>query len=349
MSTLALAISTHLSPAENQSREDSIDALFAEFNGAATPGAAVMIIHEGKAVLTRTYGMADREKKIPVSAATNFRLASVSKQFTAMSVLMLAEKGKLSLDDSIVKFFPEFPDYGKAITVRHLLNHTSGMPDYEDLVPEGTTLQVTDRDVLLLVMKQPSGMFAPGAKYHYSNSAYALLSLIVEVVSGETFPAYLKRHIFSPLQMAHTLAYVPGVSSVPNRAFGFAKNKDGVAPSDQSLTSAVLGDGGIYSSLNDLFHWDQALYTDKLVSRATLAKAFSSTVATDKPETGYGYGWYVGNHRGLDHVWHSGSTCGFTTRLERFPQRQFTVIILTNRRNAPLDGLAKKIADLYLF
>lgn len=264
-------------------------------------------------------------------------------------MLLLAEKKKLSLDDRLTKFFPEFPGHGKEITVRHLLTHTSGVPDYEDHIPAGTTIPLSDRDVLLILCQQGTPQFAAGKQFHYSNSGYALLALLVETVSGETFPAYLKKHIFDPLGMTNSVAYVPGVSSIPHRSFGYAKKDQGWDFSDQSVTSAVLGDGGIYSSINDMFKWDQALYTEKLISKSLLEEAFKiHSSKSDFDDSGYGYGWYICRKCQTPQVWHYGSTCGFSTKIERFPSRKLSFIILTNRREAGLDPIARKLTELYL-
>jgi CubicO group peptidase (beta-lactamase class C family) len=326
-----------------------VDALFQGFNHAGSSGASVMVIKGGKVVLAKGYGLANLEEGVPCGTNTNFRLASVTKQFTAMAVMMLAERGKLSLDERLTDCFPEFPAYGSQITLRHLLTHTSGLIDYEDVIPKGTTLPVLDREVLGVLMQQTKTYFPPGTKYRYSNSAYALLALIVEARSGNTFARFLSENIFRPLKMTDTLAYERGLSVVPNRAYGYSPDAGGFRRTDQSLTSSVLGDGGIYSSVGDLCQWDQALYTDKLVSRKMLKLAFTPGPATEHPDTGYGFGWFIGQYRGLREVWHSGNSLGFTTRIARFPDKKFTVIILTNRNEAPIAEFAHRIADWYLF
>jgi CubicO group peptidase (beta-lactamase class C family) len=264
-----------------------------------------------------------------------------------MSVLILAEHGKTSLDDHITTFLPEFPSYGKGITVRHLLTHTSGLPDYENFIPPGTTIPLSDRDVLWILCQRKKGTFPQGTQFHYSNSGYALLALIVEKVSGETFQAFLRRHIFQPLGMNNTLAYVAGISSVSDRAYGYSSTKDRFEFSDQSLTSAVLGDGGIYSSVVDLAKWDAALDAEKLVSRKMLERAFTAhSPKSDFEGSGYGFGWYIDDYRGAKRIWHYGSTCGFSTKIDRFPEKHLTVIILTNRDGANVSELAQKIIDL---
>jgi CubicO group peptidase (beta-lactamase class C family) len=345
MTALCASATAQLSSKETA----AIDALFTSWIKPDAPGASVMVIHSGKAIFAKGYGLADLEKRIPCNTNTNFRLASVTKQFTAMAVLMLAERKKLSLDERLMDFFPEFPAYGRAITVRHLLTHTSGLVNYEDEIPPGTTLPVLDQDVLRIEMRQTRTYFAPGTQYRYSNSAYALLALIVEQRSGQTFACFLKQHIFAPLKMANTLAYEEGLSVVPNRAFGHSPAAGDFTRTDQSLTSSVLGDGGIYSSVVDLAKWDAVLYTTKLVRRKTLEEAFTPAVATDKPGRSYGFGWYLGEYRGLRAIWHSGETRGFRTRLARFPERKFAVIILANRSDAVLEEFPGKIADIVLF
>lgn len=336
---------------EPDERLSRIDTLFREFDQPGAPSASVMIISNGKVLLAKSYGLADLEKKIPATPDTDYRLASVTKQFTAMAIMQLADAGKLSIDDPITKFFPEFPKYGKKITVRNLLNHTSGLWDYEELIPKGATIPVLDINALRLVMQQDKTYFPPGAQFRYSNTGFALLALIVEKVSGETFASYLHKHIFAPLHMDQTLAYEGGISTVVNRAFGYTQTPEGFKRTDQSLTSSVLGDGGVYSSINDLRKWDEALYGTKLVSRNMLKAAFTpgpNTRHGDGPLQ-YGFGWFIGDYRGLRNIWHSGESIGFTTRIERFPDRKFTVIILTNRNDAKISDIPHKIADLYLF
>jgi CubicO group peptidase (beta-lactamase class C family) len=327
-----------------------IDTLFEDFNRTGAPGASVTVIQNGKVLFVKGYGLANVEEKIRCTPETNFRLASLTKQFTAMSILILADRGKLSLDDSLIEFFPEFRSYAKQITVRHLLGHTSGLIDYEDLIPADTSIPVLDRDVLRLLLKQNKTYFSPGSKFRYSNSGYSLLSLIVEVRSGMPFAQFLKKNIFQPLKMNNSLAYEQGFSIIPNRAFGYTASGESFTRTDQSLTSSVLGDGGIYTSVSDLFKWDQALYTTKLVSAKCLKLAFTpNPLSTDFPNSHYGFGWYIGEYRGLREIWHYGETRGFTTRIARFPEKKFTLVILTNRNDAKISELPHKITDLYLF
>jgi CubicO group peptidase (beta-lactamase class C family) len=344
-----LTLLSHSAMSEPAMTTAKLDALFTDYNGPNSPGACVMVIQNGKILVAKGYGLSDLEKTTACSTNTNFRLASVTKQFTAMAVMILAERKKLSLNERLTDFFPEFPEYGKAITVRHLLSHTSGLIDYEDVMPKGTEIPVLDRDVLRLLMQQEKTYFPPGSKYKYSNSGFALLAQIVEARSGNTFAHFLKKNIFEPLKMSNTLAYEQGVSAVPNRAYGYSAEGNGFKRTDQSLTSSVLGDGGIYSSVADMYQWDQALYTSKLVSPRMLKLAFTPQVETEHPNTGYGFGWMIGEYRGVKEIWHSGNTRGFSTRIARFPEKKFSVIILTNRNEANISDPPHKIADLFLF
>lgn len=351
---MAMVLNPQMSTALDAAQTNRVDALFKEFDQPHAPGASVLVIHQGKTVFAKGYGLADLERKTPCTVTSNFRLASVSKQFTAMAVLILSERGKLNLEETLADVFPEFPAYGKTITIKQLLTHTSGLLDYEDLISPGTTLPVLDQDVLRILMTVPDTQkaptyFAPGAQYRYSNSAFALLALIVEARSGQTFAHFLKENIFTPLQMTNTLAYEQGLSVVPQRVFGHTHKPGGWQRTDQSLTSSVLGDGGIYSSVTDLMKWDQALYTTKLVSERTLNAAFQPIVATKKSGRSYGFGWFVSEYRGLKEIWHSGDSIGFRTRISRLPEKEFTVIILSNRSDAHLDDFPHQVAEIVLF
>jgi len=322
--------------------EEKVDRLFKDYSGTQTPGAAVMIIKEGRLILKKGYGMANIEAQTAVTDSANFRLASLTKQFTAMSIMMLVEAGKLNYEDRLTAWFEDFPEYGRNISVRHLLQHTSGLIDYESLIPDTATRQVLDEDVLQMMIKQDSTYFEPGSDYRYSNSAYALLARLVEVVSGLRFAEFLQEYIFNPMDMNNTVAYEEGISTIPNRAYGYTLTDSGVVFSDQSLTSAVLGDGGIYSSLTDYFKWDQALYKDQLISAETWKRA------TTPYKESYGFGWRIDEYKGHRRMHHTGSTRGFRNVVRRFPDDRFTVLILTNRNDPDVAPLADQLVDWYL-
>jgi CubicO group peptidase (beta-lactamase class C family) len=333
-----------------------IDALFRDYAGDA-PGASVLVLRDGKTRFKKSYGLAELETKRRATPRTNYRLASVSKQFTATAVLLLASRGQLSLDDTLPKFFPDFPAYGREIRVRHLLNHSSGLLDYEDFVPRDAAEPVLDAGVLAILQRQDRTYFAPGSAFRYSNSGYALLALIVEKVSGRAFAEFLHRNIFSPLGMRHTQMNLRDAWRKSPRAFGYSRRDAGWERTDQSLTSYVLGDGGIYSSLEDLARWERELAAPRLLRAETLRQAMSSTIearalAEDRAAAageplGYGYGWFVGTYRGLPVVWHGGSTRGFRTHILRIPGRRLAVIILTNRNEGDVATLARRIADVF--
>jgi CubicO group peptidase (beta-lactamase class C family) len=330
------------------SNDAKVDRLFADYSGKNVPGAAIMVIHDGQTIFEKGYGEANLEKQIPVETQTNFRLASFTKQFTAMCIMMLKERGKLDYDQTLTDIFPDFPMYGKKITIRHLLHHVSGLVAYEDLIPDSATVQVLDKDVLRMMMGQDSTYFPPGTEYRYSNSGYAMLAMIIEKVSGKRFADFLKENIFDPLGMQNTVAYENGISTVNHRAFGYTKEADHFEFTDQSITSAVLGDGGIYTSVDDLFKWDQALYTEKLVKKSTLQEAFTSGILTNGKKIDYGYGWMIDDYRDHHRLYHTGSSRGFATIIQRYPEDKFTVMILSNRSEPPLTQIADKLTDLFL-
>jgi CubicO group peptidase (beta-lactamase class C family) len=216
------------------------------------------------------------------------------------------------------------------------------LKDYEDLIPPETIIPLKDRDVLALLVKEQEGDFPPGSRYRYSNSGYALLALIVEQVSGQTFADFLRNSIFNPSDMAGTVAFEKGISTVSERAFGHSLTDSGFASTDQSITSSVLGDGGIYSSLTDLAKWARALDKHTLVSLQTMESIFHPHVNTDEGAA-YGYGWFIGTWRGRRMVWHHGSTIGFRTAILRIPDLQLSVIVLANRSDFDAGKFARKV------
>lgn len=334
-----------------------IDAIFAPLKSSNAPGVAVLVVRDGKPVFRRGYGVTDLRTLDPITPQTDFRLASFTKQFTAACIMLLVKDGKLHYDDHLTDIFPEFPAYGNPITIRNLLNHTSGLPDYEDLLtarypntPDEKIPQILDAGVLKLLEAQSAGKFPPGSKWEYSNSGYAVLAMIVERVSGTPFGEFLHERIFAPLQMDHTLAYEKGKNEVPHRAYGHSKEKNGWRETDQSSTSAVLGDGGIYSSIDDLAKWDRALREHTLLSEAEMRSALTPVrpagAAAQYPS--YGFGWFLDPYRGHKRMFHDGETVGFRTTIQRFPDDNLTVIVLANRSDVNAEGLALKVGDLYL-
>jgi CubicO group peptidase (beta-lactamase class C family) len=340
-----------------------IDNIFAAAGVRAenNPGAAVLVTNNGGVLFQRGYGVADLHSFRRIDARTNFRLASCMKQFTAMASMLLVHDGILHYDDRLTDVFSEFPEYGRAIKISNLLNHTSGLQDYEDLMPSPDPalpveqIQVQDAGVLDLLKRQTSTKFTPGTKWEYSNSGYVLLGLIVQKVSGKTFHDFLHDRVFQPLNMSNTIAYVRGKNDVSSRAFGHSLEAGSWKQTDQSPTSATLGDGGVYSSLEDLTKWDEALRRNTLLSQQEMQPALTPVKVSSGQVTGpdgspaaYGFGWFLNPYRDHQRMWHYGETIGFRTTIQRFVADNVTIIVLCNRADLNPSALALLIADLFL-
>jgi CubicO group peptidase (beta-lactamase class C family) len=352
---MAVILLAGVSCAAQDATESSIDSIFAPLADAKSPGVAVLVRKDGRAVFQRGYGVADLRTSRQIDARTDFRLASFTKQFTAMSIMLLVHDGKLRYDQRITDVFPDFPDYGRAITIRHLMMHTGGLPDYEDLMGSTWTAdhQIQDDEVLSLLEHQTAPKFAAGTQWAYSNSGYVVLGLIVAKVSGEPFWEFLHDRIFGPLGMNQTIAFVKGTNIVPHRAFGHTKEASGFVETDQSPTSATQGDGGVYSNLEDLAKWDAALAAHTLVSEREMKGALTPVKLNDQSQPvsegrpiSYGFGWFLDPYKGHARMWHSGSTLGFRTVIDRFTNDKLTIIILCNRTDLDPSELALKVVDL---
>jgi CubicO group peptidase (beta-lactamase class C family) len=348
-----------------------IDAIFSPVADAKSPGVAVLVRKDGRIVFERGYGVRDLRTLAKIDARTNFRLASCTKPFTAMAIMLLVHDGKLRYEDKLTDVFPDFPAYGQTITIRNLLNQTSGLQDYESLMEQrehATSLlwseqdQIQDADVLNLLEQHSGTQFAPGSKWAYSNSGYVVLGLVVAKVSGKPFGQFLHERIFAPLKMDQTIAYQKGKNQISDRAFGHSKETNAWKQMDQSSTSATLGDGGVYSSLNDLAKWDEALERHALLSENEMQAALTPVklgggatpqwpADSDRPEgtpVAYGFGWFLDPYRGHARMWHYGETMGFHTYIERFVDDRLSIIVLCNRTDLNPEELAGKVADLYL-
>ncbi|MCU1240885.1 MAG: beta-lactamase [Candidatus Acidoferrum typicum] len=361
-------------PRESGAEDDlsaRINRIFTALGDDKSPGLGVLVRKDGRTAFERGYGVRDLRSFAKIDSQTNFRLASCSKQFTAMSIMLLVHDGKLRYNDKLTDVFPDFPAYGKAITIRNLLNHTSGLPDYEDLMAAAEkrkgasiwsdTHQIQDAEVLNLLEQEKAGKFTPASQWSYSNSGYVVLGLVVAKLSGKPFREFLRERIFAPLKMSQTIAYQEGQNEVTNRAYGHSKEGDAWKQTDQSPTSATLGDGGIYSSLNDLAKWDEALAQHTLLSengmRLALTPAQLTTGAqpqwpanSDRAQgtpVAYGFGWFLDPYRNYVRMWHYGDTSGFHTYIERFPADRLTIIILCNRTDLDPESLATKVADMF--
>lgn len=350
-----------------------IDSIFASVTSPDAPGLTVLVRKDDRVAFERGYGVRGLRTRAKIAATTNFRLASCTKQFTAMAIMLLVHDHKLSYDTRLTDVFPDFPAYGKSIAIRNLLNHTSGLQDYEDLMTAAqppnklpvwtATHQIQDPEVLKLLERQTTTKFPPGTKWEYSNSGYVVLGLVVAKVSGEPFGDFLRDRVFTPLNMQDTIVYVNGKNEVANRAFGYSKNGNSWQDTDQSPTSATLGDGGVYSSLDDLAKWDEALNNHVLLSEKEMQPALApvnvphATAAAADAEANanipanalaqYGFGWFLNSYNGHQRMWHDGGTSGFRTTIQRFTADHLTIIILCNRTDLNPSALAERVSDLF--
>ena len=358
---MALLSWSNAAPA--QVSASAIDSLFSKFVSAHDPGCAVLVIKDGQPVFRKGYGVTDLPTLRKIGPETNFRLASLTKQFTAMAVMLLVHDGKLHYEDHLTDVFPDFPAYGKAITIRQLLNHTSGLLDYEDIlakqyagISDDKIPQIRDAGVLDLLKQQTGTKFIPGTRWEYSNSGYVLLAMVVEKQSGMKFGDFLHQRIFTPLSMTGTIAYEKGRNEVTHRAYGHTRTTATWSETDQSSTSATLGDGGVYTSLDDLEKWDRALADHSLLTAKETEPALTAATAANsaplqQPDGSvaslYGFGWFLDPYRGHRRYSHYGETVGFRNAIQRFPDDHLTVIVLSNRAEVDAPALATSVADLY--
>ncbi len=317
------------------------------FCGSA-PGGAVLA-SSGKTVWSAGFGLADLEAKVPISADTRFLIGSVSKQFTAMAVLILAEKGKLGLDDPVTRYFPSFPAYGQAITLRHLLTHTSGIPEYlvDDFWndPQHLDRDVSLAEVIAMIHTYQQPDFAAGTAFSYCNSAYVLLGDIIQQCSGQGYGDFLRETLLRPAGMSRTLVGEDPRQVAADQARGYRQGSDGAwEPAPYTMATIGWADGNLISTVKDLYLWHRFLQDHPPVSKKWFDVAFTPTTLLDGSPTGYGLGWFINERRGLQEVWHSGGTQGFTARFSRFPGADTTIVILTNYETSPRDYLTGVLA-----
>lgn len=325
-----------------------VDAVFARYSR-ATPGCAVGVSAEGTRALARGYGMADLEHDVPIAADTIFEAGSVSKQFTAAAVLLLARDGKLSIDDPVKTYVPELPDYGKPLLIRHILNHTSGLRDWGSVAAIAgwprTTRVHTHGHVLDIVSRQEALNFAPGSRWSYSNTGFNLAAIVVSRVSGVSFADFTRDRLFAPLGMTDTSWRDDYTRIVKRRAIAYAE-KDGVFHTDMPFEN-VHGNGGLLTTVGDLLKWNRNFSSPTVGDAAFVALQQQPGRFNDGRAHDYAFGLYVGTRQGLREVYHSGSTAGYSAFLTRFPDRGVSVAVLCNvSTNAT--RLAHAVADQYL-
>lgn len=334
--------------AQQAENDALIKYLFRDFQG-DKPGASFAVIKNNEIIAQGNYGLAEVEKKIPTSAKTNYRIASVSKQFTAAAIQMLVERKQLKYKTKLSKIFSAFPAYGKDITLHHLLTHRAGLIEYGNFLEEGRTEQILDAEILQTLMKQEGTLFPPNSKYKYSNSGYAVLAETVAKVSGMSFKKFVESQIFAPLDMKNSKVFL-AEEAIPNRAYGYSVGDTSIVQKDQNLSSAVQGDGGIYMSVADYFKWDQALYEERILTDFAKQVAFTAYHEDGATmEEGYGYGWRVRYEKERKILEHGGASTGFGSYVIRVPRSQLSIVIFTNRSRvgSELPTMARALLSVY--
>jgi len=329
-----------------------VDKIFEKWDKPDSPGCALAVIKEGRIVYKRGYGMANLDHEVPITSSTVFNIASVSKQFTAAAIALLAQEGKLSLDDDVRKYIPKLPDYGTPITFRNLIHHTSGLRGVEPLMDlAGWRIgldYVTEEDILGFLFRQRELNFSPSEKYEYSNSNYILLAQIVTRISGQSFREYTQTHIFEPLGMKSTFFRDDQAEVVKNVAYGYLPADDNTFQLSMPTTSNIVGAGGLHTTVEDLALWDQNFYDGRVGGSAFIeqllqpGKLNDGTVLADA-----GFGLIVATYRGLPIVEHGGREAGYRAHLIRFPEQRFSVACLCNTTTLPAE-LVRRVADIYL-
>ncbi len=335
---------------EPQSLESQVDDVFAEYDTTQGPGCALGVIRDGEMIYARGYGMASLDHGVPIGPESVFRIASTSKQFTAFSIQLLVDSGRVDLDADVRTYLPELPEYPETVTVRHLVLHTSGYRDYlaiQWLAGKRNDDFYTDAEILDLLSRQQELNFPPGSRYLYSNSGYFLLSEIVSRVTGKSLREFAAEEIFTPLEMRHTHFHNDHREVVPRRAVGYSPLDEGGFEIDQS-TLEMIGDGGVFTTVEDLARWDANFYEPRVGTAATLERVLQQGVLTNGETIDYASGLSVGTYRGLRLVSHGGSWVGYRAQFFRFPEQRTSVICLCNRSDASPTRLARRVADVYL-
>jgi len=335
--------------AEQATPEAQVDEIFSAYDHTWAPGCTVGVIRDGEFVLRRGYGMANLEYGVALSPQSVFRIGSTSKQFTAAAILLLAQEGKLSLDDDVRDYLPELNDFGVPVTIRHLIHHTSGYRDYltlADLTGLRDDDYYTNADLLAMLSRQRELNFNPGAEHLYSNSGYWLLSQVVERASGKSLKEYAAEEMFAPLGMSATHFHDDHTEIVPQRASGYAPDGDDFSISMTTLP--MIGDGGVFTTVDDLLRWDQNFYDSSVGGPEFVEQMLRTGILNDGEELTYASGLGVDTYRGLKMVSHAGGFVGFRAEMIRFPDERLSVICLCNRADANPSQLSRRVAEVYL-
>jgi D-alanyl-D-alanine carboxypeptidase len=333
-----------------QNENNRLDSLMSSVYHKNQPGAAIAVVKNGDIVFKKGYGIANLDTKTPVKSSTNFNICSMTKQFTAYSILKLASDKKLSLDDKIDKYFPDFNSkVADKVTIRNLLTHSSGIVDHYDYVDKSLFKEFWDKDVLNAIKSVDSVYFPAGSKYRYSNTAFCLLSQIIEHVSGYSYPAFLHENIFKPLKMNKSDVIKPDFK-ISERAFGYEFENDSfkIADARESLFFSTMGDGGIYTSIDDYLNWIFAIQNGEILNSSIINTAQSAQFPIDITRNlSYGYGWFVAGSGDKKIVYHTGSNGGFRTIIFMIPSKKYSVVIFSNRTGIDLEDLVHQINKIF--
>jgi CubicO group peptidase (beta-lactamase class C family) len=346
---LSLAITLQAAAADSASQQ--VDQFFAGYDKAGSPGCSVGVIRDGKFAYRKSYGAASLELGVPLTSQSVFYMASVSKQFTAASVVLAAEQGHLSLDDDVRKYIPELPDYDHPITLRQMLHQTSGLRDFLSLVyVSGRNIpDLSSPDAILKLIERQKGLNnVPGDEFVYSNSNYFLLGLVIQRATKKSLAEFAAQNVFQPLGMTHTLYYDDNTLVVPGRVAAYDPGKGGKFAVDWSTTYDIVGGGGMMSTVDDLLLWDNNFYANKLGKGGLVKELQTRGVLNNGKQINYAMGLWMGTYRGQPVAEHSGGTFGYRTELLRFPEQHFSVVTLCNLASADVEGLSRKVAGVYL-
>ncbi|MEJ0029898.1 MAG: serine hydrolase domain-containing protein [Bacteroidota bacterium] len=325
--------------------QPTIDEIFSTRFSASTPGCAVIISSHGKVIYRKAFGKADLELNVDMKPEHIFRIGSITKQFTAVAILQLVEKGVINLKDDITKFIPDYPSHGKVITIENLLSHTSGIKNFTEIENLKTGTQpYAPLDVISLFKDQPVD-FEPGTQYHYSNSGYVVLGYIIERMSGLTYNEYLNKNIFSPLGMRQSF-YDNSTKLIPDRTHGYVQMGDSAVNAEYLNTSTPYAAGALIMNVDDLLIWHQALINNKLLKEETLKMAQTPFTLKDGTKTTYGFGWDLADMYGSPSISHSGSITGYASIEIYLPKEDFFIAVLANKINVNVGDLARMSACL---
>jgi len=338
-------------PAEPASVNAQVDRIFEKWNRTDSPGCALSVMKEGHVIYKHGYGMANLDHNVTITPSTVFHVASMSKQFAAASIVLLAQQGKLSLDDDIRKHIPELPDFGSRITIRHLIHHTSGLRDQWNLLELAgwrySLDLITDEDVMSVVTRQRDLNFKPGEKHVYCNTGYTLMAIVVKRVSGMSFREFTTKNIFEPLSMTNTHFRDDHAEIVKNNAYGYKTEKGGTFRlSNTNFDTA--GATSLHTTVEDLALWDENFYHPRVGGASFLEQMLQRGKLNNGETLDYAFGLVLGKYKGLRTVDHAGGDAGYRSDMTRFPDQHFSAAVLCNSADTSPTSLVRKVADIYL-